>query len=106
MIGEGMAIGIRRETSTVSKAGSELARASMPASIPLPVFDESALRRSVRRMVLPMTLALSGGMAVASGGGTTYNITIDGRSIESNRRLRELLALLVEETTRTVRAKA
>lgn len=106
MIGEGMAIGIRKETGTVSKAGSELATASMPASIPLPGFDESALRQSVRRAVLPMTLALSGGMAVASNGGVTYNITIDGRGIESNQRIRELLALLVEETTRTVRAKA
>lgn len=59
MIGEGLAIGIRRETGTVSKAGSELARAGMPAAIPLPVVDTSAWLASVRRTAASMTVELA-----------------------------------------------
>lgn len=59
MIGEGMAIGIRKETDTVSKAGSELAQASMPAAIPLPVVDTSAWLASVRRTAASMTVGLA-----------------------------------------------
>lgn len=87
MIGEGMAIGIRRETSTVSKAGSELARASMPASIPLPGFDESALRASVQETAtryLPVlnTAATASGYAPTAQGESIVTVNIDAQGTD------------------------
>ena len=87
MIGEGMAIGIRRETSTVSKAGSELARASMPASIPLPGFDESALRASVQETAtryLPVlnTAATASGHAPTARGESIVTVNIDAQGTD------------------------
>ena len=87
MIGEGLAIGIRRETSTVSKAGSELARASMPASIPLPGFDESALRASVQETAtryLPVlnTSVMSSGHAPTARGESIVTVNIDAQGTD------------------------
>lgn len=87
MIGEGLAIGIRRETSTVSKAGSELARASMPASIPLPGFDESALRASVQETAtryLPVlnTAATASGHAPTARGESIVTVNIDAQGTD------------------------
>lgn len=87
MIGEGLAIGIRRETSTVSKAGSELARASMPASIPLPGFDESALRASVQETAaryLPVlnTAATASGHAPTARGESIVTVNIDAQGAD------------------------
>lgn len=87
MIGEGLAIGIRRETSAVSKAGSELARASMPASIPLPGFDESALRASVQETAaryLPVlnTSAMSSGHAPTARGESIVTVNIDAQGAD------------------------
>lgn len=87
MIGEGLAIGIRRETSTVSKAGSELARASMPASIPLPGFDESALRASVQETAtryLPVlnTAATASGHAPTAQGESIVTVNIDAQGTD------------------------
>lgn len=73
MIGEGLAIGIQRETGTVSKAGSELATASMPASIPLPVFDTAAWSASIRRTVASMTIDLAAGRSDAKSAGDAGN---------------------------------
>lgn len=87
MIGEGLAIGIRRETSTVSKAGSELAAASMPSSIPLPGFDESALRASVQETAaryLPVlnTSAMSSGHAPTARGESIVTVNIDAQGTD------------------------
>lgn len=87
MIGEGLAIGIQRETSTVSKAGSELARASMPASIPLPGFDESALRASVQETAtryLPVlnTSATASGHAPTARGESIVTVNIDAQGTD------------------------
>lgn len=87
MIGEGMAIGIRRETSTVSKAGSELATASMSASIPLPGFDESALRASVQETAtryLPVlnTAATASGYAPTAQGESIVTVNIDAQGTD------------------------
>lgn len=87
MIGEGLAIGIRRETSTVSKAGSELAQASMPASIPLPGFDESALRASVQETAtryLPVlnTAATASGHAPTARGESIVTVNIDAQGTD------------------------
>lgn len=87
MIGEGLAIGIQRETSTVSKAGSELAAASMPASIPLPGFDESALRASVQETAtryLPVlnTAATASGHAPTARGESIVTVNIDAQGTD------------------------
>ncbi|MBL3896553.1 tape measure protein [Bifidobacterium longum] len=87
MIGEGLAIGIRRETSAVSKAGSELAAASMPASIPLPGFDESALRASVQETAtryLPVlnTAATVSGHAPTARGESIVTVNIDAQGTD------------------------
>lgn len=57
MVGEGFAIGIRRETDTVRDAGDRLAESSLPDSIHLPGFDASSLRRSMRTAVAAITVA-------------------------------------------------
>lgn len=87
MVGEGLAIGIQRETSAVSKAGSELAAASMPSSIPLPGFDESALRASVQETAaryLPVlnTSAMPSGHAPTARGESIVTVNIDAQGTD------------------------
>ena len=105
MIGEGLAIGIQRETSTVSKAGSELARASMPASIPLPGFDESALRASVQETAtryLPVlnTAATASGHAPTARGESIVTVNIDAQGTDP-----DVLYAMFETRTRAAMDK-
>lgn len=111
MIGRGAAIGVERSAPALKNAADAMVADAIPQTIPLPTISTATLKDSLRKATASITAGdmrfdAQAGVIPAASTATTYNITLNNRAIEGNKRLQRLLAELVSACGATVTARS